>query len=240
MIESGIYKINKDSGYTSHDIVNLFRKNSKDKKIGHTGTLDPLATGLLIILVGKNYTKLQNQFLKLDKTYEAEITLGFETDTFDLEGKITQQKNYQEFKNLTVNQIKKVCSQFVGKITQEVPIYSAIKVHGKKLYELARRKRTITNLPTRSVIIHEIKLLNFSNQDEKIILDLEIDCSSGTYIRSLARDIGRTLGTLATLTKLKRTKIAQFDLIAAYSTEEIKEANKKQLLPNLDHSLANI
>lgn len=160
----GIALIDKPSGMTSHDVVNLVRKKTQIKRVGHCGTLDPLASGLLIILIGRAYTKLQDQFLKLDKQYLVEAQLGISTDSYDIEGKITHQTQEELIKQVTKDQLQTVVKTFFGQQNQQVPIFSAVKIGGKKLYQLARaqrqketlasdalvgkKKATVTNAPT--------------------------------------------------------------------------------------------
>lgn len=194
----GIIIINKPSGYTSHDIVSKIRKNLNIKKVGHTGTLDPLATGVLPILLG-NGTKLSKYLINHDKEYIATIKLGVKTDTGDIEGKIIEEKKYSECPE---NKIKEVLESFIGKQEQIPPMYSAIKVNGKKLYEYARKGESIELTP-RKIEIYNIELLKIEQNTIKI----KIACSKGTYIRSLCEDISEKLNTVGTMSELQRIKV---------------------------------
>lgn len=196
-----ILNFNKPKGITSFKAVSGVRKILGEKKAGHAGTLDPMATGVLIILTGKD-TKSAGGFSNLDKEYEAVLKLGERTDTFDAEGKITAQKSVPE---LTEEKIKEIISRFEGKIIQKVPIYSAVKVKGKRLYKLARKGET-PERPEREVRVNKIELLEFKNP----FLKIKVNCSKGTYVRTLADDIGAALGTFAHLAELTRTAIGQF------------------------------
>ena len=213
---NGIIVVNKKSGYTSRDVVNIISKILGTKKVGHTGTLDPIAEGVLIVCIGK-CTKLCDYFTSNMKEYLAEFELGYETDTLDNTGNITKKSN----KIVNKEEIIKVINSFKGEYNQEVPKYSAVKINGKKLYEYARNNIEVP-LPTRLVNIKEIEILNINN-------NIKIRCivSKGTYIRSLIRDIGNKLGTYATMTRLIRTKQGEFDIKNSYTIEDIKNNNYK-------------
>ena len=213
---SGLLLVNKPSGITSFKVVSIIRKKLNVKKVGHCGTLDPLAKGLMIVLVGKA-TKRQDKFMKQDKVYYAKIKLGIKTDTGDLEGKIISQS---DFSNITLEQIKTVCNSFVGEIEQEPPMYSALKVNGKKLYELARKGITIER-KKRKIKIYNIDFLSFNGNE----IELKIKCSSGTYIRVLAQDIGSKLKTDATLSFLRREQIGSYTLNQSVPLENISFEN---------------
>ena len=216
---NGIIVINKDINYTSRDVVNIVSKIFKTKKVGHTGTLDPLATGVLVIVFGK-YTKLVNLLTSLDKTYIAEIKLGTKTDTLDITGNIIETKDFA----VTKEQILEVLNSFKGIYQMEVPIYSAIKVNGKKLYEYARNNTPVT-LPIKKVNIYDIKLLDFHDD----LIKIEVNVEKGTYIRSLIRDICEKLNTVGTMNNLIRTKQGKFKIEDAYSIKDIKDGNFKVL-----------
>lgn len=214
---SGFLLIDKPLGWTSFDVVaktrSIIRKSTDRKvKVGHTGTLDPSATGLLILAIG-SYTKKIDQILKQDKEYVAEVTLGYTSSTDDSEGELVKTSN-------TVmpseEQIKSVLSSFVGEISQTPPIFSAIKVNGKRAYELARKQKNV-ELKPRKVKINAIS--NMSISDNKITFAVSV--SSGTYIRSLARDIGEKLGTGAYLSSLRRTSIASVSVEDAIPIDEL-------------------
>ena len=213
---NGIIVVNKKSGYTSRDVVNIISKILGTKKVGHTGTLDPIAEGVLIVCIGK-CTKLCDYFTSNMKEYIAEFKLGYETDTLDNTGNITKKSN----KIVNKEEIIKVINSFKGEYNQEVPKYSAVKINGKKLYEYARNNIEVP-LPTRLVNIKEIEILNINN-------NIKIRCivSKGTYIRSLIRDIGNKLGTYATMTRLIRTKQGEFDIKNSYTIEDINNNNYK-------------
>lgn len=197
----GLIIINKEKGYTSRDVVNVISKTLGIKKVGHTGTLDPMAEGVLVICVGRA-TKLVDMITSYDKEYEAEIKLGIKTDTLDLEGKIIEEENI----NVSVDEIKAVINSFPKQYLQEVPIYSAVKIKGKKLYEYAREEKEVI-LPKREVNIEELQLIDDVKYEEsKTIFKIRTKVSKGTYIRSLINDIASKLNTIGTMTKLVRTK----------------------------------
>lgn len=208
---------------TSHDVVNRVRKIFGVKRVGHAGTLDPNATGLLIVGVGADTKKLGEIALKTKKTYIAEIFLGEERDTDDSEGQIINKSG----KKVNIDEVMKVLNKFKGEQMQTPPIYSAIKLKGKKSYELARMGKEVKLAP-RKITVYSIKLVNF----EFPILKVEFEVSSGTYIRSLARDIGRELKTYGYLKNLRRTKIGKFSLKDSLTLEEI-EVNQPKLLKSL-------
>ena len=187
------------------------------KKVGHTGTLDPLATGVLVLCVGKA-TKLVDLITSNDKEYIAEVTLGIETDTLDSEGEVLKKEDV----NVTKMDIENTLNSFVGKYMQEVPIYSAVKVNGKKLYEYAREKKEVT-LPKREVEIKEIELIDFNINK----FTFRVKVSKGTYIRSLIKDIAAKLNTVAIMSNLRRTKQGIFDIKDAYTLEDIENGNYK-------------
>lgn len=199
----GIYLINKPRGRSSFSIVAQVRRVSGIKKVGHAGTLDPEAEGLLIILVGKDFTKKAEQYSKLDKTYEFEIKLGENSTTDDMEG----DKSKVSDKVPSKAEIEKVIKGLSGQIIQTPPVYSAVKIDGQRAYKLARRGEKI-DMPSRKVTIENFKILNYDYP----LVKLSVDVSSGTYIRSLARSIGEGLGTGAYCTQIVRTRIGQFQL----------------------------
>lgn len=211
-----ILLIDKPKDITSFGVVARVRRvlserEGKKVKVGHTGTLDPFATGLLILLVGKA-TKRSNEFLKLDKEYVAEIRLGETSTTGDPEGEV--QKSYTgEAPDL--EEVKKVVQSFRGEIWQKVPAFSAVKVDGRRAYDLARKGLPVET-PTRKVNIYNIEILEYKWP----ILRIRTEVSSGTYIRTLGEDIGKSLGTGAYLTALRRTKIKDFDVNDAVPLEE--------------------
>ena len=203
---SGVVLVDKPSGITSHDVVDRIRKATGIRKIGHAGTLDPLATGLLIILISREFTKQQSKFLKQDKQYLVTGRLGITTDSYDIDGEVIEEIDRAEVEKVSQEEIEEALQSFRGKITQTVPAYSAVKVKGKKLYELARKdKIDLKRLPKRQVTIHLIELVEFNKEAGEFIL--KIECSSGTYIRSLVHDLGKKLEVGATVVQLRRTKI---------------------------------
>ena len=211
--------VNKQKGLTSRDVVNKLNHIFSTKKIGHTGTLDPNATGVLVCLIGK-YTKLVDLITSYDKEYIAEIKLGIKTGTDDITGNIICEEN----SNVTLDEIKKVLSTFPSSYIQQVPIYSAVKINGKKLYEYARENIDV-NLPERQVNIYSLELLSF--KDNTITFKTKV--SKGTYIRSLIQDICKNLNTIGTMNNLIRTKQGNFDIKVSYTLEDIKKGNYKLL-----------
>ena len=213
----GLLLIDKPTGLTSHKVVEIIRKKLQIKKVGHAGTLDPLATGLLIIMLGK-LTKLSNFLTSQFKTYQVEMELFTETDSGDITEKITKK---EEKVNLEEEKVQAVINSFHNYTYWQIPpIYSAIKIKGKKLYEYARQGKKIT-IPPRQVIIKKIQLLEYIV--EKNIISLEVECSKGTYIRSLVGDIANKLETIATVINLRRISSGDFHINQAVKLEEIDE-----------------
>ncbi|SCG83400.1 tRNA pseudouridine synthase B [Proteiniborus sp. DW1] len=212
---NGIINVLKPPGMTSHDIVNFIRKKLKIKRVGHTGTLDPNAAGVLPICIGKA-TRVVQYFDDFSKSYRAELTLGYETDTQDKYGEIINRKAIPD---ITSDELEQVFNEFKGKIQQIPPMYSALKHNGKKLYELAREGKTVERKP-REIIIHNISIIK--NYDNKRVL-FDVECSKGTYIRTLCNDIGKRLGSLGCMTFLVRTQVGDFKIENAYTIEEIEE-----------------
>ena len=209
----GIIIINKPKGYTSHDVVNIVKKKLNISKVGHTGTLDPNATGVLPILIGKA-TKISKYLIEHNKTYIAELALGEKSSTGDIEGEIIEK---QELPNLEEHQIKQVLESFIGKQMQTPPIYTAIKINGKKAYEYARSGQTI-ELKPREIEIMDISLVNF----EKGSITFKVKCSKGTYIRVLCEDIARKLGTVGLMKELCRTRVNEFNIEQSTDLKELK------------------
>ena len=220
----GVLVVNKEKGVTSRDVVNEICKIFNTKKVGHTGTLDPLAEGVLVITIG-NATKISELLTAEYKEYIAGAILGVKTDTYDIEGKVIDNKGVLDNLN-----IEKVISSYKKTYMQEVPIYSAVKVKGKKLYEYARNNEKV-KLPKKKVTIKEIKLLS-TDRCEFMFKAL---VSKGCYIRSLINDIGESLNTYATMTKLTRTKLGKFSIEKAYTLDDIK--NNKYKLYSIDEAL---
>ena len=196
---NGILIVNKPKGFTSQDVVSKVKKILNVKKAGHTGTLDPLATGVLPVLIG-DYTKLSKYLIEHDKIYKAKIKFGERRETGDLEGKIVETS---DVKIKDENKIKEVLKSMLGKSLQVPPIYSAIKVNGKKLYEYARSGETV-EIPAREIKIYKLDFLSFDEENQ--ILEIEVSCSKGTYIRTLCEDISKKLGTVGFMLELERTQ----------------------------------
>lgn len=210
---NNILVIDKPSGMTSRDVVNRISKALNTKKVGHTGTLDPMAKGVLVITTGK-YTKLNEILTSTFKEYLVELVLGYETDTLDVTGKVVKESN----NIVDEKRIKAVIESFKGTYKQEVPAYSAVKINGKRLYEYARENKTI-ELPKREVNIKDISCISISGNT----VSFKCVVSKGTYIRSLVRDIGVALRTYATMNDLVRTKQGKFSIENAYTIEDIEQ-----------------
>lgn len=215
-----ILVINKEKNITSRDVVNKLCKILHTKKIGHTGTLDPIATGVLVCLTDK-HTKLVDVLTSTYKEYIATIKLGIKTDTLDITGNIIEKNNNYD---LDINIINNVLNSFIGKSVQEVPIYSAVSINGKRLYEYARNNIEVT-LPKREVTIKEIELLEYN----KDIIKFRCIVSKGTFIRSLIKDICDKLNVYGTMSDLVRTKQGKFSIKDAYTIEDISNNNYKSL-----------
>ena len=216
---NGVIIVDKPSGVTSRDVVNVICKKFNTKKVGHTGTLDPIATGVLAICIGKA-TKLVEVLTSNDKEYIATVKLGILTDTLDTDGKVLKKQETFVDKNELLN----ILNSFVGTYNQSVPIYSAVNINGKKLYEYAREGIEV-KLPKRMVEIKNIELLEFSNDSYKF----KVNVSKGTYIRSLIKDINDKLGVIGVMSNLKRTKQGKFDIKDAFSLENIQNDDYKIL-----------
>lgn len=211
---NGILILNKPSGWTSFDVVAKVRRLTQVQRVGHTGTLDPLATGVLVICLG-HATRLIEYMIGHDKSYRATIRLGVETDTYDATGQITDAHPV----DVSEPELRETLKTFAGDIGQVPPMYSAVKRGGKKLYDLARKGVEVAREP-RAVTIYSIDLLAFEPPD----VTIDVRCSSGTYIRSLAHDLGRALGCGAHLSALMRTAVGDFDLSRTVSVEALEAA----------------
>ncbi len=216
----GILLFNKPILWTSHDAVDFFRRRLGQKKIGHAGTLDPMATGLLVVLLGKA-TQAFAALSGLDKDYAGSMTLGITTDTQDLEGKILSEGNYD---GVDENRLRSIFSSFFGNLEQTPPSFSSVKKHGKKLYEWAR-KGVVCLAEKRPVTIHEFHLKAFAAPEAYFLLS----CSKGTYVRALCDEVGKLLGCGATLSSLARTRIGKFALKDALTEKEVKMLSLEQL-----------
>ena len=225
----GIIIINKEKEYTSHDVVAKLKKKLNISKVGHTGTLDPNATGVLPILIGKG-TKFSKYLINHDKIYEVELELGKKTDTADIEGKVIEEKNVDE-KYIKENLLQ-VLESFVGKQEQIPPMYSAIKKNGKKLYEYARAGEKVEIEP-RKIEIYKIDLNKYDNN----IISFVVSCSKGTYIRSLCEDIAEKLNTVGYMKNLKRLQVGEFNIKDADYIDDIDLKNVNEHLITLEEIL---
>jgi tRNA pseudouridine55 synthase len=219
----GILNINKPKGITSFDVIARLRKILNIKQIGHSGTLDPIAQGVLAICVG-DATRII-EFLPSDKSYRAFAKLGFTTNTYDLDGEITSQTEV----NVTKEQIENALTNFSGEIEQLPPIFSAIKIKGKKLYEYARKNEEV-EIPKRKVTVYKITLVELQEGENPVVI-FDVDCSSGTYIRSIIHDLGQKLGCGATMVDLIRTKTSGLSLENSQNLDEITAENAKFIDP---------
>ncbi|MDY0125667.1 MAG: tRNA pseudouridine(55) synthase TruB [Anaerolineaceae bacterium] len=211
---SGVLIVDKPIGMTSHDVVQFIRRGTRINRAGHTGTLDPRASGVLVVLVGPA-VRLSEFVSASDKRYQAVIKFGMTTSTFDTEGEITSRRPV----DISYEELEEALSGFVGEFEQMPPIYSALKVKGKKAYELAREGKDV-ELEPRTITVHSLELLDWDPPEAVI----DIQCSSGTYVRSLASDLGEKLGSGATLIGLRRTKNGQFTLREAISLRRLEES----------------
>ena len=277
MMPNSVLLIDKPKGMTSHDVVDEVRRVTGERRVGHAGTLDPMATGLLIVLVGREVTKRQSEFMGLEKEYEAEITFGVVSDTYDAEGEVvggvagefprvrllelgsfpspapgdSPPESLDLLKNLTEGRVKEALKDFRGVIEQQVPPYAAVKIRGKKLYEYARAGRLDEiKLPVRKVKVRQFELLYFSPSNNLVAArprraqkqapqggaatvgglpkaEVRVVCSKGTYIRSLAHDLGQKLGTGAILTALRRTRIGSYNVENAVGLDRLSEKRPK-------------
>ena len=225
----GIIVINKEKEYTSHDVVAKLKKKLNISKVGHTGTLDPNATGVLPILIGKG-TKFSKYLINHDKIYEVELELGKKTDTADIEGKVIEEENVDE-KYIKENLLQ-VLESFVGKQEQIPPMYSAIKKNGKKLYEYARTGEKV-DIEPRKIEIYKIDL----NKYDKNIITFVVSCSKGTYIRSLCEDIAEKLNTVGYMKNLKRLQVGEFNIKDAVYIDDINLENVDEHLITLEELL---
>ena len=215
---NGIILIDKPKDYTSHDIVAVVKKISKEK-VGHTGTLDPLATGVLPLLIGKA-TGISKYLINHDKTYIATVKLGTKTDTADSEGKVIEERQVPE---LSISDIQKVLKLLIGKQEQVPPMYSAIKINGKKLYEYARQGKKV-DVQARTIEIYNTKLLESNKEVNEIVF--EISCSKGTYIRAVCETLAEKLNTVGFMKELRRVKVGEFEIENTVQIEELKQNEK--------------
>ncbi len=236
---NGIIIINKEKGYTSNDVVQIVR-HTLNEKVGHAGTLDPNATGVLPLLIGKG-TKISKYLIKHDKTYEAILQLGIRTDTGDGEGKVLKKVEVKK-SILSNNNLNNVLSSFIGKQMQTPPIYSAIKINGKKLYNYARSGEKV-EIPERNIEIYKMKLQKIDIDNNQV--QFRVECSKGTYIRTLCEDIAKKLGTIGYMKELKRIQVGEFNIENSLKIEEL-ERNKqnkeflKQHIISIEDILKNV
>ena len=221
---NGIIIINKPKNYTSHDIVRIAKK-VLNEKVGHTGTLDPNATGVLPLLIGKG-TELSKYMINHDKTYEAVLKIGEKTDTADVEGQVIE-KQEVDFEKIKTESVEKALQKCLGKQEQIPPMYSAIKINGKKLYEYARKGQEIQVEP-RQIEIYEIKLIEINEKQKEITF--RVHCSKGTYIRTLCEKVAENLGTCGYMKELKRTQVGEFKIEDAIEIEELENNAKNNII----------
>ncbi|MBQ4409282.1 MAG: tRNA pseudouridine(55) synthase TruB [Firmicutes bacterium] len=226
---NGVLNLNKPDGYTSFDCVAILRRLTGERKIGHTGTLDPQATGVLPVCIGKA-TRLLEFMDSAPKTYVCGCTLGLETDTQDIWGSVKSDRR-SEIASLTRENVEKVLDTFRGEIEQKPPVFSAIKVNGKRLYEYAREGRDV-EVPVRSVTIHGIRMLDWQGPQQPFTF--EVVCSRGTYVRAICHDMGQTLGCGACMSSLVRTNTCGYSLEQALSLEDLRSMNAEQIEALLD------
>jgi tRNA pseudouridine55 synthase len=212
----GIIVVDKPTGMTSHDVVSRVRRKLNMRRVGHAGTLDPLATGVLVMLLGKS-TKLFDRFVAFDKAYAATLRLGTQTTSADITGEVIESKPFEHINRL---QIENVLNGFLGESEQMPPMVSAVKYKGERLYKLAR-KGIIVERPARKIRIDVLKLIDYQLPEVKFYLE----CSKGTYVRTIAEDVGSKLGCGACITQIQRTKVGIFSIENAVKLEELNESH---------------
>ena len=224
----GILPIYKERGITSHDVVFRARRILQMKKIGHSGTLDPEVDGVLLLLLG-GATKVSDYAMDLGKSYRAEVCLGINTTTEDLTGEVVEECNVSD---ISVDKIKEILKSMIGEIEQKPPIYSAIKVNGRKLYEYARRGQFDVEIPTRKVNIYDITFIENSEyyKDDKFYFSIDINCGKGTYVRTIATSIGKELNLPSTMSKLTRTRSGEITLDNCLTLSEVEQHLKDETL----------
>ena len=224
----GILPIYKQRGITSHDVVFKARKILKMKKIGHAGTLDPEVDGVLLLLLG-GATKVSDYAMDLGKSYRAEVCLGIKTTTEDLTGEVLEECNVSD---IDINKTKKILQTLIGEIEQTPPIYSAVKVKGKKLYEYARAGKFDVKIPSRKVNIYDVEFIEGSDyyRDNKFYFSINISCGKGTYVRTIATDIGKKLNLPSTMSKLTRTRSGKIELDNCLTLSEVEQLLEKNKL----------
>jgi len=212
----GVIVVNKPPGITSHDVVGFIRRKFKMRRVGHAGTLDPLATGVLVMLLGKS-TKLFDRFVAFDKSYRATLRLGTKTSTADIMGHVIEEK---PFSGITRSRVEEVFRGFVGDIEQKPPMVSAVKHQGQRLYKIAREGKSVERA-VRKVRVNEVRLLSFALPEVEFFMA----CSKGTYVRQLAEDVGEVLGCGACISQIERTKVGSFDIKDAVKLEDLHEGH---------------
>ena len=224
----GILPIYKERGITSHDVVFRARRILQMKKIGHSGTLDPEVDGVLLLLLG-GATKVSDYAMDLGKTYRAEVCLGIKTTTEDLTGEVVEECKVTD---ISLDKIKEILKSMIGEIEQKPPIYSAIKVNGRKLYEYARRGQFDVEIPTRKVNIYNISFIENSEyyKDDKFYFSIDINCGKGTYVRTIATSIGEKLNLPSTMSKLTRTRSGEITLDNCLTLSEVEQHLKDETL----------
>lgn len=221
---TGILLVDKPSGMTSHDVVDRVRKASGIRRVGHTGTLDPNATGLLVLCLGKA-TRLSEHLTGLDKEYEGTMRLGLVTESYDSDGQVVEE---HPIPDVTIEQIQAFCDRFVGDIEQLPPMVSAVKVGGERLYKIARKGETVERTP-RKITVHEFTVLSYVKPDAVI----RVRCTSGTYVRALCHDVGQLLGCGAILSSLRRTRVGKHEVSSAIALDDLTgpEQVRERLVP---------
>lgn len=212
----GVIVVNKPPGITSHDVVGFIRRKFKMRRVGHAGTLDPLATGVLVMLLGRS-TKLFDRFVAFDKSYRATLRLGTRTTTADIMGQVIEEK---PFSGITRSRVEEVFRGFVGDIEQKPPMVSAVKHQGQRLYQIAREGKSVERV-ARKVRVDEVRLLSFALPDVEFFMA----CSKGTYVRQLAEDVGEVLGCGACISQIERTKVGPFEIKDAVKLEDLHEGH---------------
>jgi len=238
-LPDGVLPVNKPAGMTSHDVVARARRLLGERRIGHTGTLDPMATGVLPLVIGRA-TRLADVLQEMPKAYEAEMIFGISTDTEDITGRVTESA---EDVRLDEARLQAALERFRGTIVQVPPMYSAVKVEGKRLYELAREGRTVER-PPRHVTIYRLELAGFETSGERPVARLSVRCSKGTYIRTLCADIGKALGIPAVMGKLVRTEAAGISLAATVTLDDlermVREGTPDAAIIPVDRAVAHL
>ena len=216
---SGVLLFDKSKGFSSNQALQIVKRLYRAEKTGHTGTLDPLASGLLPLMFGEA-TKFAADLIDASKTYRTTIRLGYASNTGDAEGELTKVST-RDLQSITEEEVKRVCAQFVGEIQQVPPMFSALKKDGKPLYEYAREGIELDR-PARTLVIHQLDVIKFEQNDDDCTIELEVNCSKGTYVRTLGEDVAKALGTAGYLTELRRTAIGDLKVERAYTLDTLR------------------